>query len=245
MPFLYKYFHQLIFVDYDLINKSNSKDGSIEFIENFPDPDNKIILIKDFNPSTIKQYHGASFIEKQKMFAAASIHVKDDTDVVWATDLDEFFETELINEIEVMYKNDSNLISIDLPHKIFVYNQYNYFNKSDFYIAPRITRHRKNFVYGHCDFDKYGKTIKYTKRFIFHFAFVGFKRCLFKYDKVYKNQNFDHKKWLEIYASKLKKNEKYVKLIHSNTHLKLISEPYNGIYPDYLNVDQMCKDLNT
>ena len=70
-----------------------------------------------------------SNIEKQKMFAAASIHVKDDTDVVWATDLDEFFETELINEIEVMYKNDSKLISIDLPHRIFVYNQYKIFYK--------------------------------------------------------------------------------------------------------------------
>ena len=244
LPFLYKYFKQIIFIDYNLVSKTNSTDGSIEFIENFPDPANKIILIKDFDPSNVDNYNGVSFIEKQKMFAVASKYINDDIDVVWATDLDEFFEPKLIDDVEILYKNDRELVSIDLPHKIFVYNQYNYYNKSDFYIAPRITRHKKNFIYGHCNFGDYGKTIKYNKYCLFHFAFVGLKRCLFKFYSVYHNLNFNHKDWLNNYIYNLKNNEKYVKLIHSNTNLNLISEPYNDLYPDYLDVDKMCIELN-
>ena len=139
LPYLYEYFEQLIFIDYNIIDKGNSTDGSIEFIENFPDPDYKIKLIKDLNEkklNTITQYHGDSFIEKRKMFAIASYFIKDDIDILWATDLDEFFETELIYDVEELFNNDKVLQSIDLPHRIFVYNQYNYYNKPDFYIAP-------------------------------------------------------------------------------------------------------------
>ena len=94
------------------------------------------------------------------MFAAASKYVYDNIDIVWATDLDEFFEKDLINEVENIYLNDTQLVSIDLPHKIFAYNQYNIYNKNDFYIKPRITKHKKGFLYGHCNFETYGKTIK-------------------------------------------------------------------------------------
>ena len=245
LPFLYMYFAQLIFVDYNMITKANSTDGSIEFIESFPDPEKKIILIKNFDPDKIYRYHGESFIEKQKMFAAASVYVKDNIDIVWATDADEFFKVALIKEVENLYNIDPMLISIDLPHRIFVYNQYNYYNKSDFYIAPRITRHRKNFIYGHCDFQQYGKTIKYTNYVLYHFAFVGYQRCLFKYEKVYMNKNFNSKQWLKDYLDALKNNVKHIELIHSNTHLNLYSEPYNSDYPEYLDVDNMCKELNS
>ena len=245
LPFLYDHFNQLIFVDYNIIDKCNSNDGSIEFIENFPDVKNKITLIKDFNPNNVKIYHGESFIEKQKMFAVASKFINNNTDIVWATDLDEFFNIELIKEVEELYKNDEQLQSIDLPHKIFVYNEHNYYDKNDFYIAPRITKHINNFVYGHCNFDKYGKTIKYTKQCLFHFAFVGFNRCSFKFHRVYNNRNFNHNEWLNTYLTSIKNNEKYVKLMHSNIHLNLISKPYTGNYPSYLNVEKMCKELNS
>lgn len=247
LPYLYEHFEQLIFVDYNIITKGNSTDGSIEFIENFKDENNKITLIKDLNEdklNKINYYHGDSFIEKRKMFAIASYFVKQDMDIVWATDLDEFFETELINDVENLFNNDKHLQSIDLPHKIFVYNQYNYYNKNDFYIAPRITRHRPNFIYGHCNFDKYGKTIRYNKRYLYHFAFVGYNRCFFKFNKVYNNKKFNHINWLNNYLTNLKKKEKYINLEHSNTELKLISQPYNGTYPDYLNLDNLCNELN-
>lgn len=244
LQFLYDNFHQLIFVDYNLYSKSNSIDGSIEYIESFKDPENKITLIKDFNPNDIKQYRGVSFVEKQKMFACASKYIKDDTDIVWATDLDEFFHKDLINKVEELYNNDPKLQSIDLPHKIFVYNQYNVYDKPDFYIAPRITKHEKNFLYGHCDFEKYGKTIKLNDECLFHYAFIGYYRCKFKFECIYNNIRFDHNLWLNTYLNALNDKLQYVELQHSNTHLNLYSSKYNGEHPEYINLNQMCDDLN-
>uniref|UniRef100_A0A6C0J7F9 Uncharacterized protein n=1 Tax=viral metagenome TaxID=1070528 RepID=A0A6C0J7F9_9ZZZZ len=39
LPFLYNHFKQLIFVDYDIFDKCNLNDGTIEYIENFNDID--------------------------------------------------------------------------------------------------------------------------------------------------------------------------------------------------------------
>ena len=244
LPFLYKHFSQLIFVDYNIISKGNSTDGSIEFIENFKDIDNKITLIKNFNPSEISIFHGESFVEKQKMFAKASTFVNNNINIVWATDLDEFFNVNLIKDVEELYIKDSNLVSIDLPHRIFVYNEHNVYDKDDFYIAPRITKHKINNIYGHCDFQRNGKTIKYKQEYLYHFAFVGFERCLFKFDKIYSNKNFNHINWLNEYMSSFKENKKYIKLQHSNTNMNLYSKPYIGSFPDYLNVNLLCKELN-
>lgn len=243
LNFLYNNFDQLIFVDYNIVKKCNSTDGSIEFIENFNDINNKIKLIKNFDPSKIKIFRGESFIDKQKMFAEASKYVNDDIDIVWATDLDEFFHKELIKKVEDIYINDETIISIDIPHRIFAYNQYNVFDKNNFYICPRITRHKKNFIYGHCDFQKYGKTIKLPNECYYHFAFVGYNRCKMKYN-LYTNRLFNHNKWLEIYLDNLKNNKKYVSLPHSNLQLKLFTTRYEGEYPDYMNVDSMVKELN-
>lgn len=66
LHFLYDNFHQLIFIDYNIYSKSNSIDGSIKYIEAFKDPENKITLIKDFNPDNIKNYRGLSFVENKK-----------------------------------------------------------------------------------------------------------------------------------------------------------------------------------
>lgn len=243
LPFLYQHFDQLIFVDYDMTKKCNSQDGSIEYIEGYEDTEKKITLVKDFDPSTIHKYHGESFVVKQKMFAKASMFVNDSMDVVWATDLDEFFMTNLIKKVEIMYNIDPSLQSIDLPHRIFVYNQYNYFPKNDFFICPRITKHRKGFIYGHCNFNKYGKTIKYMNDCLYHFAFVGYNRCKFKYN-LYTNNSFDHYRWLETYLDALKQNKKHVSLPHSNLHLRLLSCPYEGEYPDYLSLETLVNQLN-
>lgn len=178
------------------------------------------------------------------MFACASKYIKDDSDIIWATDLDEFFHKSLIFKVEKLYKNYPNLQSIDIPHKIFVYNQYNFYDKTDFYIAPRITKHQKNFLYGHCDFKKYGKTIKLQNEYLYHYAFVGYNRCKFKFECIYKNPKFNHKLWLNTYINSLNSNLKYVKLQHSNTHLNLYSSKYKGQHPSYINIDEMCKELN-
>ena len=127
LQFLFDNFDQIIFVDYDMTNKCNSSDGTIEFVENFKnnyDKNNKIILIKDFNPNTIKNFHGESFVDKQKMFAKASEYVSNNIDIIWATDMDEFFHKDLLQTVDNCFYQDTTLQSIDIPHRIFVYNEY-------------------------------------------------------------------------------------------------------------------------
>jgi hypothetical protein len=240
LPFLYDNFNQLIFVDYNIKTKSNSIDGSIEFIESFNDPDKKIILIKDFKPGEIKKFRGEGFVEKQKMFSAASQMIRDDIDVIWATDMDEFFNRELISKVENLYLSNENIVSIDLPHLVFIYNQFNFFNKKDFFIRPRITRHKKGFTYGHCDFHKYGKTVKLENDYIYHYAFVGLNRLKFK-NSIYASNN---KEIEEKYLTSLINGEKYVKIRHPNPDLNLISKIYEREHPPYLDVEKLCKELN-
>jgi hypothetical protein len=246
LPFLYTHFQQIIIIDYDILNKCNSKDGSIEYIENFPDPNNKITLLKDFNPDKITNYNGVSIIEKQKMFSYGSQLIKDDIDVVWATDLDEFFDETLINNVKKLYSKDHHLISIDIPHIVFVYNQFNLFNYgSRMYIKPRITKHKKGKIYGHCNFETYGKTIKLTNDFLYHFAYVGYNRCLEKLN-LYNKKGTIHphtKKYLECYKTSLLKKEKYINISHPNG-TKIESIKYNNDYPVYINMNRLITNLN-
>ena len=248
LPFLYKHFKQIIMIDYNILEKCNSTDGSIEYIENFPDPEKKITLIKDFNPDKITKYNGVSIIEKQKMFSYGSQFVRDDIDQIWATDNDEFFDEKLINNINKLYAEDSNLISVDIPHIYFVYNQYNiykYKNGSQFYIRPRVTKHIKDKIYGHCNFETYGKTIKLKNDYLYHFAYVGYNRCLDKLTLYNKKGSKHHHttNFLKCYKESLLKDEKYFNVRHPNGS-DLMCVKYDKDYPEYINVDKLIKKLN-
>lgn len=245
IPFLYKHFQQIIIIDYDILNKCNSTDGTIEFLENFPDPDKKITLLKNFNPDEITDYNGVSIIEKRKMFSYGSQFIKDDIDAVWATDLDEFFDEKLIKYVKKLYSEDHDLISIDIPHIVFAYNQFNIFDYNKLYIKPRITKHKIGKIYGHCNFETYGKTIKLTNNFLYHFAYVGYNRCFHKlalYNKkgtIHPNTN----NYLKCYKNSLLKKEKYINISHPNgTNIKTIK--YDKDYPNYIDIENLVKNLN-
>lgn len=246
LPFLYKHFEQIIFVDFDILNNCNSKDGSLEYIKAFPDQQNKIILLSDFDPKKITKFFGRSLIEKRKMFAYGSSYIKDDIDLVWATDLDEFFEETLIETVEREYKNDRNLTSIDIPHINFCFNQYNIFDYDKlFYIKPRVTKHLKNKVYGHCNFDTYGKTKKLTNEFLYHFSYVGYRRCHHKLALYNKKSNHKHlqNNWCELYLKSLENKDKYIDFVHPGSK-RIRTKKYDGSYPSYINIDEMINELN-
>jgi hypothetical protein len=255
LNFLYNNFEQLIFVDYDIMNQCNSKDGSIQYIENFNDEKKKIKLIKITKNKldNIKIYNGISMIEKRKMFAEASKYIKDDIDIIWATDLDEFFNEKLIRITEKKFLEDPSLITLNIPHYIFIYNQYNIFNgrniKNTSYICPpRITKHIKNKIYGHCNFDTYGKTIKCNEEFIYHYAYIGYNRNKFKLNIYNKDKNKSknrlNNKFLKIYYNNLIKNNKYIDIFHPNIKLRMKSIKYDNNHPEYINLDEMIKNLN-
>lgn len=236
LPLMYLYFNQIIIVDYDILNRCNSRDGSIEFIENFHDPENKIKLVKDFDPTIITEYEGVSVVEKRKMFAHASAFIRDDNDVVWATDLDEFFDPALISEVEKAYQ-DHSVVSIDLPHKVFVKDHKHIFNFGEaFYICPRITRHTRT-IYGHCNFRDYGKTIT-LPHYLYHFSYVGLNRIVHKLNVIDGHTPAIIRRFVDEYL-------RGGVIHHPNPNIRAISIPFDGVLPRGFDFDVMCYELDS
>lgn len=152
LPFLYDNFDQIIFYDLNVVNfpYKFSDDGSHEYIKDYPDPENKIILIEKTDLTDIKNYHGASLIGKRKMFAVGSKYINDDIDVYWCTDMDEFFNKSLIEKVEKIISTTEYQV-IFAPHVIFWKNSNFIFTKknNDYKIPffPRIARHKKKYTY--------------------------------------------------------------------------------------------------
>lgn len=258
LNFLYENFDQIIFVDYDILNKQNSTDGSIEYLENFDDPENKLHLIKftENDNREITNFRGVSMIEKRKMFAKGSLIINDDIDFIWSTDMDEFFDKKLISIVEDEFNNDSQLATLNIPHYIFVYNQYNIFkgesiNGSSYICPPRITKHVKGKIYGHCNFQNNGKCVKCEKEFIYHFAWVGVNRIKHK-NQIYNQSNNERKReigesFLKKYLMHLINNKKTIDIFHTNLDLNMKSIEFNQVdkIPEYINIEEMISELNS
>lgn len=245
IPFLYKHFDQIILIDNNINTNENSNDGSIEYIENFNDPEKKIYLIKDIDYDKIKKYRGYSYVKKRKMFGLGSQYIRDEIDVVWSSDLDEFFKEELISVVEKLLKKDKSIQTIKILHKMFVFNEHNVI-PIDFCDMPRITRHRKNFIYGHCDFQDYGKNYLLKNHYIYHYNLVGLKRNLFKFRLYSDHSRFNYKKWIKIYYINLIKNKKYIKIPYHNliNNRLCFTVEFTGSHPKYINLRKMCEELN-
>ena len=249
LPFYYKYYSQIIFVDYDIRNNCNSNDGSIEYIKNFNDPENKIILLTDLDQiNNIKDYNGFSMVKKQKMSALASKYIKDDINIIWSMDVDEFFNKSLIVKAEEEFNKDDKLISIDCSWKTFIYSHHNLLNDGNRklgYYPIRITKHFKGKIYGHCNWRTYGKIKSLPNQWIYHFAYIGLKRCYNKLVLYNTKTTSKHLQdgWCKQYRNHLKNNDKYVNLIHPGS--KQSTSNYNGPYPEETDIDKMINELNS
>jgi len=187
MPFLYEHFDQLIF--YDLLVFGNerkfSNDGSHEFIKNYPDPENKITLIEETDLSGITPL-GAGNEIKCKMFSYGSKFVRDDMDVFWCTDMDEFFKEELISEVESVFKRSVNSIGTKF-YNFYKTTEFLLTNNKELCVNPtpnssvRIIRHQKGNKYGHCDGAKYRPINLTTKNALYHLSWIGEKRVREKF----------------------------------------------------------------
>ncbi len=182
MPFLYEHFDQLIFFDLSIEHLVPSNDGSHEYLKSYPDPSDKITVIEKTDLSDVVNYKGHSFVEKRKMFAVGSTFVKDDMDVFWCTDMDEFFTVELIHKVEKLFIS-SNYDSILVPHIVFFRNEKFVFaedtENGDMWMLPwaRIARHRPGQIYGHCNLnEEYVPVGEITDELIFHFSYVGIQK---------------------------------------------------------------------
>lgn len=95
---IYPYAHQILVAEgpvsyWQQKGIITSTDRTNEILDNFPDPDNKIVIV-----------HG-QFREKDEQCNAYMVHLKDDVDYIWNLDSDEIFLQEDIEKIiEILEK---------------------------------------------------------------------------------------------------------------------------------------------
>jgi len=83
----------------------HSRDGTLEIIRQFPDPEKKILLIqKDWQ-------------DKNEMCYEYSRHISGD--ILWHIDVDEFVDPAHIPFIKTFFESDSNYDTIALPQLVF------------------------------------------------------------------------------------------------------------------------------
>jgi len=181
LPFLYEHFSQIIFYDLNVLTSpfKGSDDGSREFIQDFPDPEKKIVLITETNLNGIPPI-GRGSIQKRQMFWLGSRFVAPIMDVFWCTDADEFFNESLIEKSENVLIENPEVNSIDLLHYVF-WRSAKYIlcnEKTDrFPFFPRIARHKSGQIYGHCDIEtQYPKTYHMEDENMYHFSWIGDKK---------------------------------------------------------------------
>lgn len=245
LPFLYENFDQLIFFDLNIKNCTFSNDGSHEYIKNFKDPDKKITLIEKKDLSDVKEYKGHSFIQKRKMFAVGSSLVKDDMDYFWCTDMDEFFNLSLIKKVEEEIDHDESAL---IPHLIFFKNEkwvLSNEGKDGEKIMlqwPRIARHKKGTIYGHCGLQDRFRPKSIKNEVLFHFSHVGPEKVRHK-SNLYNNNGWYNNVWQKFDVNaKLKLGELFgFPKMHPAFK---VGVKLNEIQlPNYINVEQMMKDL--
>jgi len=257
LPFLYKNFDQIIFYDLSAFDGKFqfSTDGGHEYIKNYPDPENKITLIELRHGIQFVQPMGAATnVTKMKMFSYANKFIKDDIDVFWCTDMDEFFNIDLIKEVEEVLTTKPNIRSIDVDHYLFWKNlniiscesiEKLYYNIG----LIRIARHAKGNKYGHCDIGQKYKPSFLTKSKIYHFENVGENRTFAKLFKYYDGTRRNYKETWEQYSNiKLEKNKLYgYPDMHPNADIKVGIMFYPGDLQkelSYFNFKEAAKDLN-
>ncbi len=242
LPFLYKYFDQIIFYDLNVIVEPHtfSIDGSHEYIKNFPDPEKKITLIEKKDLSDVSNYHGASVIGKQKMFAEASKYVNDDIDIFWCTDMDEFFSKSLFNKVNNIF--ESGFIgSINVPcinfwkntKIVFVQKKDGKFtNKFDH--LTRISSHKKNDIYGHCNLQTmYDDNLIINGEYIYHFSVFGITRMEFKLKYLTSRHNYMKDTWHRFNI--INNDGVYgYPIMHPNNQLKVGIQRYTDGLPEYI-----------
>jgi hypothetical protein len=259
---LYAHFDQIIFYDLDIAKRRPSSDGSNEYIRSYPDPEKKITLLQGIGPlQRVKKFYGQSLVEKRKMFAAGSACVRDDIDVFWCTDMDEFFKVELIAEVERQFHKHPEAQIINLPHLIFLKNLQTALvdptagddNGVMLAHAPRIIRHKPGRIYGHCP-ALAGNQLQLRTHSIYHFSYVGLPRVIQKMLWRIRNRN---------YPETLEKCRRYLKTkflpyrggVMEQAHPEARPGiPLNNVVtqdwpisdlPQYIDVKQLERDLNT
>jgi hypothetical protein len=244
LPFLYEYFDQLIFYDLNARTKQYSTDGSHEYIASYPDPAFKIRLMSS------KRAEG-----KLGMFNFGCRHVRNDMDVFWCTDMDEFFYPSLIQRVERAMENEE-ANSILVRHVVFFKNERwvlstRHHHTRWWFPYARIARHTPGNIYRHCELTaQYRPVLKLDEDLvrdtIYHFAEVGDARMQFRCS-IHKSWRWYEKVWKRFDESAARKAVKadgqygYPDMHEAGTFGVTLSDHQ---LPAYLDAQQMVRELD-
>ena len=262
LPFLYEYFDQIIFYDLNVACEKPhfSTDGSHEYILDYPDPQKKISIVEETDLSKVTKYYGGSGIAKRKMFTLASQYVRDEVDVFWCTDMDEFFYPSLIKEVESTLSDHPAVNSINLKHYYF-WKDFDLIlcdpTSDTGELPPRIARHKPGNIYGHCSLhQQYPKTKVLDSHQIYHFAWLGEERFSYKinywcspptgdlcYEKAYRK--YSEEIWGAFNKENINPNGNMwgYPHMHPNPLIKKGVKFFKGKLPSYIDYLELTADL--
>jgi hypothetical protein len=254
VPFLYRHFDQLIFYDLCVTCRPyrNSDDGSLEFLRNYPDPDGKILVLADPDIDGVRTDIGASVVGKRQMFVIGSRFVRDDIDVFWCSDADEFFTAEAFGEVNSYFSSNDSCMSFDFPHYVF------FKDLDHIFCGPtptddgmrlewgRIARHRKGNIYGHCTLASQYKPTFFDPRLrYFHFAYVGESRVRYKLTYLPGRSDYIEQCW-NADLSGVTANEVFgLDLgMHPNPSIRKGVRKLGTSLPEYINKQRLLRALS-
>ena len=258
LPFLYEHFDQIILYDLGIFHNpyTFSNDGSHEYIKNFPDPENKLTLIEKTDLSDVPVLPGVEMESKRKMSVVGSQMVRDDIDVFWTMDIDEFFDAEMIPAVEQLLEKNPDVQIVDIP-------QYLFWRDLDHILCEpasnllkneiRVARHQPGRIYLHCNMDKIGKSIKLLDFAMYHFSWISAEKIIFKSeiysikDKEMKNHyiNYLQNVWLKTNLESIPPNCLYgYPNMHPNPFLKAGVKKFPGLLPKYIDKHKVMQMLH-
>jgi hypothetical protein len=232
MPFLYENYSQLIFYDLDVNTSQHSTDGSWEYINDYPDPEKKIVAIDKLNPlQDVKVPQESKGVPaKQGMFAHGSTLVRDDIDVFWCNDADEFCNKSLITKVENLLETSPDVHSIAIDHYTFWKDPRFIFctpEKSTMPYFPRICRHLRGRSYGHCSLLEQFPTLgKIPSEKFYHFSYTGRERMIQKLNFYIKHASPAQKQRLETHYYK------YIEKVYDAFNPSNVDDKYIYGYPN-------------
>lgn len=257
LPWIYRHFDQIIFYDLSTFDGlfNFSTDGGHQYIKNFPDPEGKITLIETRHQIQFQYPNGKPTNPiKMRMFPYASGFVKEDIDVFWATDMDEFFTEKLIKEVENIFST-TNANAIRTDHYEF-WNDFDTVlvkedkNPLTEWTLDRIARHKPGNIYGHCNIGDVYRPVYKAMHPIYHFSNVGKEKT---FNKIYNWYKGSHQTYMNIWA-KYENMELEDGVVYGYPDMHPNPQLDFGImrYPwdlraelDYVDFDELSRDMKT
>jgi len=206
--------------------RTTSNDETNNIIDNFPDPDNKIII------------HHGQFSEKDEQCKAYMQHINDDIDYLWMIDSDEVYKTEDIKKvIEFLKKEQPSSVAVRSCSFYGGFNDY----LTGFELNPNNFRRIFKFTKGATWLKHRPPTMKYpkavsNKHIDGNRLFTETGVQMYHYSYVYPDQVFMKTNYYKDVLNKEHSIDNYFNMVYKPwvnggiTEKQQVENKYNGVH---------------